>query len=72
MINLNIEVSEEPGGYFFAQTSDGEFFGQGNTKDEAMANCIKSLHWTIEEHLKIYGNLNHLPLGGAVFNRKNV
>lgn len=58
---VNIRFYEEEGGYFVEGIyGKGEFFAQGKTMDEAVDGFLKSIKWTLEAHMKEYGNIDQI------------
>lgn len=38
----------------------GEFFAKGKTMDQAFKRFFKSIETTMEEHMKLYGNIDQI------------
>lgn len=56
---VNIRFYEDQGGCFVEGIyGKGEFFAQGKTMDEATKSFLKSIKWTLEEHMRLYGNID--------------
>jgi predicted RNase H-like HicB family nuclease len=49
-------------GFWFARGLEIDYAAQGKSLDEVKANFERGLALTIEEHLKVFGNLNHMLL----------
>ncbi len=59
--NIGIKITKEGDNAFFAESiKTGDHFSQGRTKNEAIANFIKSLSMTVDEHLKRHGHIKQL------------
>ena len=57
--NLRVLVVED-GGAWFAECQDINYAAQGSSLDEVQHNFEKGLSATVDEHLRVFGNIENL------------